>query len=233
MINTEPVNDDILRLRIAIADDHLIVREGLIAILNSIGHEVVADAEDGQALITAIEALDAAPDVCLVDIKMEGMNGPETTKEIKRRWKGTHVLALTSFEDETMVINMICAGAQGYLLKRQGKEKLREAIRSLDNRGVYFNEQMSSRLYHAVQNNEIKPVQLSELERSVLAHCCSGLNYELIAEKLGTTRRSVESTRDRLFDKFDVHSRVSLAIIALRFGFVPMECLFDVFNYLK
>jgi DNA-binding CsgD family transcriptional regulator len=92
---------------------------------------------------------------------------------------------------------------------------------------------MSSRLYHAVHNNEIKPVQLSELERSVLAHCCSGLNYELIAEKLGTTRRSVESTRDRLFEKFDVHSRVSLAIIALRFGFVPMECLFDVFNDLK
>jgi DNA-binding NarL/FixJ family response regulator len=233
MISNEPLKNDNLTLRIAIADDHQIVREGLIGILNSIGHEVVADAEEGEALIAAIEALEAAPDVCLIDIKMKGMNGVQTTREIKRRWKDTHVLALTSFDDEMMVINMICAGAQGYLLKRQGKEKLREAIQSVYSRGLYFNEQMNSRLYHAVHNKEIKPVQLSELERSVLTHCCSGQNYELIAKKLNTTRRSVESTRDRLFEKFGVHGRVSLVLIALRLGFVPMECLYDVFNDLK
>jgi DNA-binding NarL/FixJ family response regulator len=222
-----------VQLRVAIAEDHLLLRESLVDILNGMGHEVVAEAGDGSELLIALEELSEAPDVCLVDIKMDGMNGVETTREIRKRWKETKVLALTSFEDEQMVINMICAGAQGYLLKKHGRSKLAEALQLVYSRGVYFNEPMNSRLYHAVQNKEIKPVQLSDLERKVLTYTCSDHDYSKIAEAIGTTRRSVESARDRLFDKFEVHSRVSLALIAIRFGFAPIESLYEGFNCLK
>ena len=210
-------------ISVGIAEDHVLMRGGLERILAAFGYEVCAKAGDGEAFIRQLEQLAQPADVCLVDINMPGMDGFGVTEEIRLRWEETKVLALTGFENEAMVIRMIALGAHGYLLKSTTEDRLDEAIRTVLERGVYFNEHMSSRLYHAVLSREIRTMHLSDLERNVLKQCCSDLSWEAIGQKLGTSRRSAESARDRLFEKFGVRSRVSLALLAVRYGYVPLE----------
>jgi DNA-binding NarL/FixJ family response regulator len=118
---------------------------------------------------------------------------------------------------------MVSSGAKGYLLKTESIEHLRDAILSIYRNGVYFSPSMPGTMYRRIINGEMKLPRLSRLERDVLYYSCSDLSYETIGEILGTSKRSIESARDRLFCKFAISSRVSLALLAVRLGYVPLE----------
>ncbi len=211
-------------IHIAYADDHTAVRKGIISFLSGLGGIVVdIEANNGKELIKQLEKVKRLPDVCLLDINMPQMDGFETLVEIKKRWQSMKVLILTVHDAELYVIRMIRNGANGYLLKSCDPEEIKKALFTIDTKGVYFSDVISSRFFHAIQNKEIKLPNFTAKEIEVLKYCCTDMSYAQIGEKMGTTSRSVEGYRDSLFKKLKVNSRVSLALYAVRFGYVPLE----------
>jgi len=222
-------------MNIAYADDHKIVRKGIISFMNELGGiNVVAEANNGRELIDNIIKSDIVPDVCILDISMPVMNGFDTIVELKKRWPNIKVLVLTIFQTDIYIIRMIMYGANGYLLKNCDPEEIKKALTTICNNGVYFSDSTARHFFNAVQNEEIKLPSLTAREMQVLHMCCSDLSYAQIAEKIGTTTRSVEGYRDSLFKKLKTGSRVSLAMFAVQFGLVPMEInTFEDKNFLQ
>lgn len=211
-------------IRIAYAEDHPIVRMGVVSYINSFeGMHVDIEAEDGKTLLTALENATEFPDICLLDISMPGMNGFETIVELKRRWPELKVLVFTVFEIDTYIIRMIKYGANGYLLKSCNSEEIKRAIHAIYNTGMYYSDKVTSQFIQDIRDNVIKLPHLTEKEMQVLKYTCTDLRYTEIAEALGTTTKSVEGARDYLFKKLNVNSRTGLAMYAVQFGIVPIE----------
>ncbi len=217
MIENEP-------LRIAYAEDHTIVRKGIVALLNDMGGlQVDIESDNGIDLIAKIQKAKIAPDVCIIDINMPGMNGFDTIIELKKKWPKLGVLVLTVFDIEYYFIRMIMSGANGYLLKSCDPDEIRKAIVTIHKEGMYYSDMVTRNYFHAIMNKEIKLPNLTPMEVLVLKQCCSDLSYSQIAEQMNTTSRSVEGYRDSLFKKLNVNSRVSLAMFAVQFGIVPVD----------
>jgi DNA-binding NarL/FixJ family response regulator len=212
-------------LRIAMADEQSMFRAGLRQILTGLECQVVCEAANGIELIAKIATASELPHICVLDVFMAPLNGFETVKEIKKRWPGIAVLVLTTFEDEFVVARMMKAGANGYLLKSSAEAELKEALRAVHTDGFAFSDWFTMELLSRLHNESNILINLSEKEKHVLHWCCSDLTYEEIAITIGTSRRNVENTRDRLFEKFRVRNRVRLALLAVRYGFVSLEGL--------
>ncbi len=211
-------------IHIAYAEDHTIVRKGIISFINNLGGiEVDIDVNNGKDLINEIAKAKQIPDVCLLDINMPGMNGFDTIIELRKRWPHIRILVLTVFDIDIYIIRMIMSGANGYLLKSCNPEEIKEAIVSIFCNGMYFSELITHNFVQDIKNGVITIPNLTGREMQVLKYSCSEMNYARIAEKLGTTTRSVEGYRDSLFRKLQVHNRVSLALLAVQFGLVQME----------
>ena len=215
---------DELVIRVAYADDHKVVRKGIISFINRLGGiQVDIEADNGRDLIKQIEAAKEIPDICMLDINMPEMNGFDTIIELKKKWPDIKVLVLTVFDVEIYIIRMIMYGANGYLLKSCDPDEIKNAIVSIYNHGMYYSDVVTRHFFNSVKNKEIKIPNLTGREIQVLNLCCGDLSYAQIAEKIGTTTRSVEGYRDSLFKKLNTNSRVSLAMFAVQFGLVPVE----------
>ena len=211
-------------IRIAYADDHKVVRKGIISFINELGGiDVVIEADNGRILIEKIENASKIPDVCIVDINMPEMNGFDTTIALKKKWPDIKVLILTAFEVELYLIRMISYGANGYLLKNCDPDEIKKAIFAVHNDGMYYADHRTQHLVNRVNNGEIKLLKLTEGELQLLSYICSDLSYMQIAEKTGTTIKGVEGHRDNLFRKLDIKSRTGLAMFAMQFGLITKE----------
>ena len=211
-------------ITIAYADDHKIVRQGIIEFINGFGGmRVDIEASNGRELIDSIEKTPSLPDVCILDISMPVMNGFEAAIEIRKRWPSIKLLALTMFHEDIYIIRMLLCGATGYLVKNCDPEEVKKAIIAVYNNGAYFSDAPTRNLFNAVRNGHVKLPNITAKESELLKHFCTELSYAEIAAKVGTTARSVEGHRDSLFKKFNTNSRVTLAILAIQFGFVPLE----------
>ena len=215
------------KIRVAIADDHTLVRKGYIALLeeDETGEfEVVADAPNGKDLLLSLKKLSAPPDVCLLDVSMPEMNGYETLLALKEQYPGTRFLILTQLEHEHIVIRMLKAGASGYMLKSTDPEELRQAIKTIVRSPYYNNSLVNHKLISLVTKGEdYRKISLTPQEENFLKHCCSDLGYKEIAGKMGITERNAAFYRQQLFDKLGVQSRTGLALYALKLGLVPIE----------
>lgn len=210
-------------IRIAYAEDHPIVRMGVVSYINSFeGMHVDIEADDGKTLITALEKATDFPDICLLDISMPGMNGFETIVELKQRWPELKVLVFTVFEIDMYIIRMIKYGANGYLLKSCNSEEIKRAIYAIHNTGMYYSDKVTSQFIQDIRANVIKLPKLTDRDMQILKYACSDLRYSEIAEAMGTTTKSVEGARDYLFKKLNVNSRTGLAMYAVQFGIVPI-----------
>jgi len=211
-------------IQVAFADDHVMVRKGIISLLNSVGGiDVIIEADNGQQLITEIEEAKKKPEICILDINMPDMDGFTLLCEIKRKWPDMKILILTASDSELYVIRTMQAGANGYLLKRSDIEIVKEALCSIHSEGYYYSDCANSTIFHLVNTKAIKLQSLTESEITVLKYCCSDLTYGQIAQKMHTTIRSVEGCRDRLFNKLNLNNRTGLALFAIRFGLVTLE----------
>lgn len=222
-------------IHVAYADDHTVVRKSLITELKmQRGVSIDIEASDGKELLEKLSTAQNLPSVCLVDISMPpGMNGFDTTVEIKKRWPQVGVLILSQHDYEHYIIRMIQHGASGYLLKTTEPRELKDAITTIHNGGFYYSELVPKKWSEAVKQNLIKAVELTEMEKLVLKYSCSDLSYAEIALQLKTTKRGVEGHRDNLFRKLDVHSRVGLALYAVQFGYALLgEILPDKKKYI-
>jgi DNA-binding NarL/FixJ family response regulator len=155
------------------------------------------------------------------------MDGFESALWLKQHYPEVKVLALSMLDDEQAIIRMIKNGARGYVLKDSDPDELTTAIESVLQKGFFHSELVSSKLIHALsQNNEpttgTPAMSLTEKEKEFLKWICTDLSYKEIADKMQVSPRTVDGYRDAMHEKLDVKSRVSMAIFAIRNGIVSI-----------
>lgn len=218
------MNKDEQVLSIAYADDHVAMRKGLISILESRGGvKVVAEADNGNELIRQLSQLVTPPDVCMIDINMPVTDGFEVMQAIRKNWPQQKALILTVFENESYIIRMIKHGANGYLLKSCHPDEIKTALFNIHHTGYHYSGIADNRLFRKVFNRELDIPRFSDREIELLRYSCTDLSYQEIAERMNTSPRSIDGIRDRLFARLGLNNRVSMAMLAVQYGYVPVE----------
>ncbi len=209
------------KLRVLLADDHRIVRDGLRLLINGQpGMEVVGEAENGKEVLLKVREI--KPDVVVMDLSMPELNGLQATERLKAQFREIKVVALTANEDESYLRQLCKAGANGYLLKRSAGDALVEAISVVARGGVYFEPALASKaLAHQLAGTVTESgAELSEREQEVLRQLAWGYSNKEIAAKLGLSVKTVETYKVRVADKLGLHSRTDMVRYALRKGWL-------------
>lgn len=208
--------------KIVLVDDHVLLRTGLVSLINSfVGYEVLFEANNGKQFTELLDPKNL-PDVVLLDITMPEMNGYETALWLTTHHPQIKILALTMLNDERSIIRMFKNGAKGFLLKDSRPQELKAALDGVVNKGVYLNKIMCDNIIHTIRHkNEEedefdKIARLSEQEKEFLAWSCTEKSYREIAEAMGLNPRNIDVYRDTLYDKLQIASRVGLALFAIR-----------------
>tara|TARA_R110001592_G_scaffold140938_1_gene362103 strand:- start:8442 stop:9083 length:642 start_codon:yes stop_codon:yes gene_type:complete len=206
------------KIRLLLADDHGIIRDGIKLMLNKTPEvEIVAEANNGQEVLDYLEKKSKSIDVVLMDINMPVMNGIEATQILTDKYKNINVLALTMHIEETYISNMLKAGALGYILKESNKNDLIEAIKSVATGKKYYSNDVSVALINSLMtSDQNKDNELSERELEVLTYISSGLTNNEIGEKLFISGRTVETHRRNILSKLDVKNTAEMIRYAIR-----------------
>lgn len=211
-------------IKVAYADDHTVVRKGVIRTLNSSGIiKVIIEGENGEELLNKIESAEETPDVCLIDINMPKMDGISLLKEIKKRWPNMGCLVFTAFDMEYYIIEMIRYGANGYLLKSCDAIEICTAIQSIFEKGFYYSEIASNETYELVKSTHFKKNTLNEREIELLKHICTEGSYSDIAIEMNISYKAICGIRDRLCSKLKLSSRISLVLAAIQLGYCSLK----------
>lgn len=214
---TNPTNT----IKIALVDDHTLFRSGLASLLSEFEEiQIVFEAVNGSDLQTKINKHEDVQ-VILMDINMPVMDGFVTTKWLKENYPHIYILALSMFEDEKSIINMIKVGANGYLLKESKSSEVLIAIKTLIEKGFYINELVSSRLLVSVKNDEPRNI-LTEKELTFLQHCSTELTYKEIAVLMDVSPRTLDNYRESLFAKLNLKSRTGLVVYGIKNGLIKI-----------
>lgn len=204
-------------IRILIADDHTIVREGLKQIIADIsGMEVTDEATDGNEAVSKVK--EGGFEVVLLDISMPGKSGLETLKEIKMEDQALPVLILTMHPEEQYAIRVLKAGASGYLTKESAPDELITAIRKVTNGGKYISTSLAEKLaFHLEIDNE-KPLHetLSDREYQVLCKISTGNRISEIAEEMSLSVKTISTYRSRILEKMGMKSNAELTYYAIK-----------------
>lgn len=211
-------------IKIAVADDHTVMRKGVIELINSFGEfKVIMDAVNGKELVEKMVSASTLPDICILDINMPVQNGYETAAQIKQRWPEIKILALSMLSEEFSVIRMLRNGASGYILKDCDPMELRRALLGVHNHSFYHSELLTNRLIMNLHKKDNRSANLTDKETEFLSYCCKDLTYTKIAERMNVSPRTIEDYRDALFNKLNIKSRIALAIFSLRMGLCSPE----------
>jgi DNA-binding NarL/FixJ family response regulator len=212
-------------IKIAIADDYKIFRDGLKVGLSADENLVVIlEADNGEDLLKRLETF--TPDVILMDLKMPIMDGMEATKVVRKKYPLIKVLVVTMYEDDKFIIHMMENGANGYLLKNAEPDEIRKSIYAVHENGYYFNDLVNKALLKKlVLKNNLKPsfnqnVELTERELEVLKHICEEKTAAEIGKEIFLSPRSVEGIRQRLIEKVGVRNSAGLVMFAIKSGIV-------------
>ncbi len=226
-------------IRIMLVDDHDIVRTGLRSYLQTQpGMEVVAEARDGEEAVRL--AKETQPNIILMDITMPNMDGLEATRQLKSLAPESLVLALTVHEDKQYFMEMLAAGASGYLTKQAAADELVAAIRAVANGNVYLQPALARWLlddYQRLARKNGEPLHihnekaedvvgldiLTARERQVLELVGQGSNNDEIGKKLELSPKTIARHRERIMNKLNMHSRTELVKFAIRTGLISLE----------
>jgi two-component system response regulator NreC len=211
------------RIRVLVADDHAVVREGIRAVLASTpDFDVVGEAADGTEALAA--ALDLAPDVLVLDLSMPGMSGLEVTEQVRRDRPDVRILILSMHDHPEYVLRAVRAGASGYVLKDAQPDELRAAVRAVREGREYFHPAASRQLSTALREESERAhrtsavERLTRREREVLVRVARGRTNKEIAAELGISPRTVETHRDSIARKLEMRSVADLTRFVLETG---------------
>ena len=212
---------------IVLTDDHVLLRNGLAALVKNLGHHVLFEADNGKDFISKLD-IKSLPDVVLLDINMPEMGGYDTAQWIKENHPDIKVLALSMYDNENAIIRMLKCGAKGYILKDSEPAELKAAIEDLISKGYYYSDLVSGKLIHAINKIEDEGssvntlVNLNDRETDFLKYACTEMTYKEIADKMFVSPRTIDGYRDGLFEKLHVKTRVGLVMYAIKSGIVSV-----------
>ncbi len=214
-------------IRILLADDHKLLREGLRALIEEQRNmTVVAEAEDGRSAVRLAAKL--SPDIIVMDISMPGLNGIDATRRITAESPGIKVIALSMHADRNFVVEMFKAGAAGYLLKDCAFEELIQAIRAVSSKKAYLSSKLSDTMIKDYVNLFPKKnlsvfSALTTREREVLQLMAEGKSTREVAAKLNVSTKTVETFRGLIMKKLDIHTVAELTKYAIRAGLTSLD----------
>ncbi|HEY4666367.1 MAG TPA: response regulator transcription factor [Anaerolineales bacterium] len=214
------------RYRIIIADDHLVVREAIRVMLEMEPEfEVVGEASDGNKALELAAQLE--PDLVLMDIRMEGMDGVEATRLLRQRFPNMGVLILTGFGDDEVLLNAVEAGAQGFLLKDASADEVKSAILRVVQGESHMTPSLLRKLLDELAQREQRPEpahsELTPREREVLLALSRGLSNDEIAKELVISEKTVKTHLGSIFGKLQVDGRAQAMLYAIREGLVELH----------
>jgi DNA-binding NarL/FixJ family response regulator len=207
-------------ITVGIADDHKIFRKGVILSLRPYTNiSFIFEAENGEDLLEKLQG--EQPDIVLLDLRMPGKDGIETTKEISKRFPDIRILILTMYEDERFVSHLMENGANGYLLKNADPAEIKKAIMEVMARGYYLNNFVNRVLLKKSAKNKTIPslnteINISDKEKEVIRLLCLEFTASEIAQKMEISARTVESIKDRLMERFGLKNTAGLVFYAVK-----------------
>ena len=205
------------KIRIIIADDHQLFRNGLKILLNAFPEFVVAgEASNGNEFLKILGTTKA--DIALMDINMPEMDGIEATRKGLKLCPEISIIALSMYGEEEYYYKMVDAGAKGFLLKDSDISEVKEAINAVIKGGSYFSQELLHNVIQKIKHreNESKSANLSKREKEVLLKICDGLSNQEIAETLFISKRTVDKHRANLLGKTNSKNTASLILFAIR-----------------
>jgi DNA-binding NarL/FixJ family response regulator len=210
-------------VRLLIADDHPVVRDGLAAILGTqVDFEVVGSAGTGEEAVRC--ALEIEPDVVLMDLEMPGLDGAEAIRRLRAARPGTRVIVFTAFDTDDRIMEAVRAGAQGYLLKGAPREEIFDAVRVVHAGGSLLQPVVAHKLLRQVSGGPGVPehIDFTEREARVLRLLARGLQNKQIASELGITERTAKFHVGRIMHKLGAANRTEAVTLAARQGLVEL-----------
>jgi two-component system, NarL family, response regulator LiaR len=220
-MSSEPAKSAESTIRILIADDHPVVRDGLVAILSTQpDFEIVGAAASGQEAVELASTVE--PDILLVDLEMPGMDGVEVIHQVKTANSNIQAIVFTAFDTDERILGAVKAGATGYLLKGAPREELFKAIRLARQGGSLLQPLVASRLLHHVATEPHQVPALTARESEVLQLLAQGKTNKEIAETLVVTERTAKFHVSSILDKLGANNRTEAVTLAAQLGLVDL-----------
>jgi DNA-binding NarL/FixJ family response regulator len=208
-----------MAISLLLADDHQLVRQSLISLLEHEGFDVVGEASDGRTAVRLVQEL--SPEIAVLDMVMPGLNGIDAARQIQRASPRTKSILVTMYAERQYVVQALRAGIRGYVLKSQGARDLIQAIREVHNGAVYLSPKVSELAVDlSLGRAEAEADPLSPREREVVQLIAEGLTTKEVASVLGISVKTAEAHRINSMRKLDVHETASLVRYAVRQGLV-------------
>ncbi len=213
-------------IRVAIADDHVLLRNALAALINNSGQcKVIFETSNGIELIQKIKE-EQEPDVVILDLNMPEMDGYQTASYLQAKHPDVKVLMLTMYDSELILIRLLKAGVRGFMKKDIHPSELLIAVQSVHENGFYYSAQTSSKLAGLFRDKDDNPIlnriMLTETDIEFLKLSCTEMTYKEIAAAMKINPRAIDGLRDTLFTRLDIKSRVGLAMYAIKHGVVAV-----------
>jgi DNA-binding NarL/FixJ family response regulator len=206
------------KLSLAFADDHTMLRKGLVRLIQLLGsYHIAFEADNGEEVITALKK-NLIPDILILDVNMGGKDGLQVAQWLNSHYPQVKILVLSMYSDETTILKMIQAGAHGYITKNAEPERLHDAIQTLWNTGSYLPETISKKIISGLQKNvlQVQPkVDLTENELKFLKLLCQQLTYQEIAAQMFLSPKSMDDYRKKLTRKLGVKGKSGLIVYAM------------------
>ncbi len=207
-------------LNICIVDDHNMISQAISNMVNeNEDYSVLQVSSNGLEFIHFLEDSKVLPDIVLMDINMPRKDGIQTTTYLSENYPDIKVIALTMEDEESIIIKMLKAGAKGYLLKDMHPEILFEALKTVNEKGIFYTDIVTQTLFKFNKEEKINEEVrqgLKERELEFIQYACSEMTYKEIAEKMFLSPKTVDNYRDSVFNKLNTRSRVGLVLYAIK-----------------
>lgn len=214
-----------MTIRLMLADDHRMLREGLSRSMSEHGFDVVGEARDGVEAVNMAYAL--TPDVVLMDVSMPEMDGVEACRQVRLAVPGTKVVMLTMHADQDVLANAIRAGACGYLVKDCSTEEIAEAVRMASNGDTALSPQLAASMLDEVRKLDMAPSReervVTKREEEVLQLIADGGSTSEVAEQMYISQKTVKNHLASIYQKLDARDRTQAVLRAVRMGIVSLE----------